>query len=74
MSARGASLYNIAKLLGNTAATVEGHFAPFVKDLRDRSSESWNAVKVWRKPIAQILHSSASQTKKSSNAKRLSGG
>ena len=34
---RGASPYDVAKLLGDTVATVEKHYAPFVKELRDRA-------------------------------------
>jgi integrase len=34
---RGASPYDVAKLLGDTVATVEKHYAPFVKALRDRA-------------------------------------
>jgi integrase len=33
---RGASPYDVAKPLGDTVATVEKHYAPFVKALRDR--------------------------------------
>jgi integrase len=37
MLARGASPYDVAKLLGDTVSTVEKHYAPFVKALRDRA-------------------------------------
>jgi len=37
MLARGASPYDVAKLLGDTVATIEKHYAPFVKELRDRA-------------------------------------
>ena len=37
MLARGASPYDVAKLLGDTVATVEKQYAPFVKELRDRA-------------------------------------
>ena len=37
MLARGASPYDIAKLLGDTVDTVEKHYAPFVKELRERT-------------------------------------
>jgi integrase len=37
MLAKGASPYDVAKLLGDTVATVEMHYAPFVKELRDRA-------------------------------------
>jgi len=36
MLARGASPYDVVKLLGDTVATMEKHYAPFVKELRDR--------------------------------------
>jgi integrase len=35
--ARGASPYDVAKLLGDTVATVVKHYAPFLKELRDRA-------------------------------------
>ena len=34
--ARGASPYDVAKLLGDTVDTVEKHYAPFVRELRER--------------------------------------
>jgi integrase len=37
MLVRGASPYDVAKLLGDTVATIEKHYAPFVKELRDRA-------------------------------------
>ena len=37
MLARGGSPYDVAKLLGDTVATIEQHYAPFVKELRDRA-------------------------------------
>jgi hypothetical protein len=37
MLARGASPYDVAKLLGDTVSTVEKFYAPFVKELRDRA-------------------------------------
>jgi integrase len=36
MLARGATLYDVAKLLGDETATIEKHYAPFVRDLRER--------------------------------------
>jgi integrase len=36
MLARGATPYDVAKLLGDEIATVERHYAPFVKELRER--------------------------------------
>jgi integrase len=35
--ARGATPYDVAKLLGDTVDTIERHYAPFVKELRDRA-------------------------------------
>jgi hypothetical protein len=37
MLARGASPYDVAKLLGDTVATVGKHYSPFVKELRERT-------------------------------------
>jgi len=34
---RGASPYDVAKLLGDTVETVERHHAPFVRELRERA-------------------------------------
>ena len=36
MLCRGASSYDIAKILGDTIDTVEKHYTPFVTELRDR--------------------------------------
>jgi integrase len=36
MLARGASPYDVAKVLGDTIDTVERHYTPFVKELRER--------------------------------------
>jgi hypothetical protein len=36
MSAKGATPYDVAKTLGDTIATVEKHYTPFTKDLRER--------------------------------------
>lgn len=36
MLTRGASPYDVAKMLGDTIDTVERHHTPFVKELRDR--------------------------------------
>jgi len=35
--ARGASPYDVAKLLGDTVETIENHYAPFVRELRERA-------------------------------------
>jgi integrase len=36
MLTRGASPYDVAKMLGDTIETVEKHYTPFVKELRER--------------------------------------
>lgn len=36
MLSRGASPYDVAKMLGDSIDTVEKHYTPFVKELRDR--------------------------------------
>jgi integrase len=35
--ARGPSPYDVAKLLGDTVETIEKHYAPFVRELRERA-------------------------------------
>ena len=36
---KGGSPYDVAKLLGDVVGTVEKHYAPFVRELRDRVRE-----------------------------------
>jgi hypothetical protein len=36
MLSRGASPYDVAKVLADTIETVERHYAPFTKELRER--------------------------------------
>jgi integrase len=36
MLAKGASPYDVAKTLGDTIGTIEKHYTPFTKDLRER--------------------------------------
>jgi hypothetical protein len=36
MLAKGASPYDVAKTLGDTIGTIERHYTPFTKDLRER--------------------------------------
>jgi hypothetical protein len=36
MLARGGSPYDVAKLLGDTIETIEKHYTPFVRELRER--------------------------------------
>jgi site-specific recombinase XerD len=35
--ARGASPYDVAKLLGDTVDTIEKHYVPFVRELREQA-------------------------------------
>jgi integrase len=34
---KGASVYDVAKLLGDTVETVEKYYAPYVRELRERA-------------------------------------
>lgn len=56
--AKGMSPYDVAKLLGDTVETVEKHYAPFVRELRERVRRIMESgAKVWRKSRAQFGHS-----------------
>lgn len=54
---RGATAYDVAKLLGDTVETIEKHYAPFVNELRDRARRLMETAKAWTKAIARLLHS-----------------
>jgi hypothetical protein len=43
MLSRGASPYDVAKILGDTIDTVERHYTPFVKELRERVPDILNS-------------------------------
>ncbi len=61
MLARGGSPYDIAKLLGDTIDTVEKHYTPFVKELRERVRrlmENGEGLENW----AQFGHSDLGTT------------
>ena len=64
MLARGGSPYDVAKLLGDTIATIEKHYTPFVRELRERVRrlmENGEGLENW----AQFGHSdSQTATKK----------
>ena len=62
MVARGASPYDVAKLLGDTVATVEKHYAPFVKELRDRARQIMENGEGLKKTRCSILTRSAGTT------------
>ena len=54
MLCRGATPYDVAKMLGDSIETVEQHYAPFVPELRERvrrilesDSDSQNAGTIW---------------------------
>jgi integrase len=54
MLRRGATAYDVAKVLGDTIETVEQHYAPFVQELRDRvrrimesEPETQNVGRIW---------------------------
>jgi integrase len=54
--ARGASPYDVAKLLGDTVGTVEKHYAPFVRELRERARgimEEGEGLEITGTPRAQ---------------------
>jgi integrase len=56
MLARGASPYDVAKLLGDTVETIEKHYAPFVRELRERTRrimESGEGLEITGTPRAQ---------------------
>jgi hypothetical protein len=66
MLSRGASPYDVAKMLGDTIETVERHYTPFVRELRERvrailesdagleSALSTDRVKVSVTPVSQL--------------------
>jgi integrase len=64
MLARGGSPYDVAKLLGDTIETIEKHYTPFVRELRERVRrlmENGQGLENW----AQFGHSdSQTATKK----------
>ncbi len=41
---RGASPYDVAKMLGDTIETVEKHYMPFVRELRERVRRIWKTA------------------------------
>jgi len=61
MLARGASPYDVAKLLGDEIATVEKHYAEFVKELRERvrrmMESSEGGLEAFSKPAIAVKRS-----------------
>lgn len=57
---KGASPYDVAKLLGDTIETVERHYAPFVRELRERARrivESREGLETLDAPCTVFAHS-----------------
>ena len=50
MLSRGASPYDVAKMLGDTIETVEKHYTPFVKELRERVRGILKTKRASKKP------------------------
>ena len=74
MLARGASPYDVAKLLGDTVETVEEHYASFVKELRERARRIMENGEGIENPIAPILHNRKIRRAGFNDSKRFSGG
>jgi integrase len=72
---KGASPYDVAKTLGDTIAVVEEHYAPYVKELRERTRRihgepGWN--RETRPPIARFLHSNPNSRGRCNENKKVS--
>jgi integrase len=55
---KGGSPYDVAKLLGDTIDTIERHYAPFVRELRERARgimESGSGLEITGTPRAQAI-------------------
>lgn len=50
MLLKGASPYDVAKTLGDTVAVVEQHYAPYVKELRERTRKIMESSEGIEKP------------------------
>jgi len=74
MLARGATPDDVAKLLGDTVATVEKHYAPFVKELRDRTRRIMDSGEGLEKTdCTNIAHSAEPKAEFSDSTKVSSG-
>ncbi len=51
MLARGASPYDVAKMLGDTINTIEQHYSPFVPELRERVRTLLNSDEISEKSV-----------------------
>ncbi len=57
---KGASPYDVAKLLGDTIETVEKHYSPFVRELRERARrfiESGEGLEIRQEPRTVLAQS-----------------
>jgi integrase len=52
MLLKGASPYDVAKTLGDTISVVEEHYAPYVKELRERTRRIMESPDGIEKPAA----------------------
>jgi site-specific recombinase XerD len=55
--ARGASLYDVAKLLGTTVGVAERHYAPYVEELRERGRRLILGMEYWGTPCTTGVQS-----------------
>jgi len=56
---KGANAYDVARLLGDTIETVEKHYAPFVRELRERARrfvESGEGLEIREGPRTVLAH------------------
>jgi len=74
MLARGATPYDVAKLLGDTIATVEKHYAPFVKELRERTRRLMENGEGLEKTSGTFWHSPRAGRDECNENKILYGG
>ena len=56
MLARGASPYDVAKMLGDTINTIEQHYSPFVHELRERVRTLLNSDEILEKSVTIPSH------------------
>jgi hypothetical protein len=52
MLLKGATAYDVAKTLGDTVPVVEEHYAPYVKELRERTRRIMESPDGIEKPAA----------------------
>jgi len=74
MLSRGASPYDVAKVLADTIETVERHYAPFTKELRERVRDLMNNGEGLEKTDCTKIAQSGSSMGESIDSKTVSGG